>query len=90
MSIKVNIHQNLRHLTNDLSTVEVNGTTVGECLNDLVGQFPSLRKYVFDKKNRLLNYVDVYVNLESSYPEELAKPVKDGDELDITLIIAGG
>jgi molybdopterin converting factor small subunit len=90
VSIKVNIHQNLRHLTNDLSTVEVSGTTVGECLNDLVGQFPSLRKYVFDKKNRLLNYVDVYVNLESSFPEELAKPVKDGDELDITLIIAGG
>lgn len=90
MSIKVNIHQNLRHLTNDLGTVEVSGTTVGECLNDLVGQFPSLRKYVFDKKNRLLNYVDVYVNLESSFPEELAKPVKDGDELDITLIIAGG
>ncbi|UCF72159.1 MAG: MoaD/ThiS family protein [Deltaproteobacteria bacterium] len=90
MSIKVNIHQNLRHLTNDLSTVEVSGTTVGECLNDLVGQFPGLKKYVFDKKNRLLNYVDVYVNLESSFPEELAKPVKDGDELDITLIIAGG
>jgi molybdopterin converting factor small subunit len=90
VSIKANIHQNLRHLTNDLSTVEVNGTTVGECLKDLVKQFPGLRKYVFDKKNRLLNYVDVYVNLESSFPEELAKPVKDGDELDITLIIAGG
>lgn len=90
MSIKVNIHQNLRHITNDLHTVEVNGTRVGECLNDLVKQFPGLRKYAFDKENRLLNYVDIYVNLESSYPEELAKPVKDGDELDITLIIAGG
>jgi len=38
----------------------------------------------------LLNYVDIYVNQESSYPEELAKPVKDGDELHITMIIAGG
>ena len=90
MGVKINIHQNLRHLTKDLSTVEVNGKTVGECLNDLISQFPSIRRYIFDKDNRLLNYVDVYVNLESSYPLELARPVSDGDELDITLIIAGG
>jgi len=90
VGIKVNIHQNLRHLTNDLSTVEVSGNTVGECLDELINQYPGLRKYVFDKDDRLLNYVDVYVNLESSYPEELAKRVKEGDELDITLIIAGG
>ena len=90
MGVKINIHQNLRHLTKDLSTVEVNGKTVGECLNDMINQFPSIRRYIFDKDNRLLNYVDVYVNLESSYPLELAKPVSDGDELDITLIIAGG
>ncbi len=90
MGVKINIHQNLRHLTKDLSTVEVNGKTVGECLNDLSSQFPSIRRYIFGKDNRLLNYVDVYVNLESSYPLELARPVSDGDELDITLIIAGG
>ena len=90
MSIRVNIHQNLRHLTNDLGMVQVNGKTVGECLNDLIAQFPRLRKYIFDKSNKLLNYVEVYVNQESSYPDELAKPVHPGDELDITLIIAGG
>ena len=45
MSVKVNIHQNFRHLTNDLSTIEVNGKTVGECLNDLINQFPNLRKF---------------------------------------------
>jgi molybdopterin converting factor small subunit len=90
VSVKVNIHQNLRHLSDDQGTVEVNGNTVGECLNDLINQYPDLRGYIFDKGNRLLNYVDVYVNLESSYPLELARPVNDGDELDITLIIAGG
>jgi molybdopterin converting factor small subunit len=34
--------------------------------------------------------VEIYVNMESSYPEELAKPVKDGDELYIVIIISGG
>ena len=90
MSITVKFHQTLCHLTNNQATAEVRGTTVGECLNDLVRQFPGIQTKLFDKKGKLLNYVDVYVNLESSYPEELAKPVKDGDTLSITLMIAGG
>lgn len=90
MSVRVNIHQTLRHLTNGQGKTEVNGNTVGECLNELVQQFPGMETRLFDKKGKLLSYVDIYVNLESSYPEELAKPVKDGDELSITLMIAGG
>ena len=90
MGVRINIHQTLRHLTNGQGMAEVNGTTVGECLNELVQQFPGMETRLFDKKGRLLNYVDIYVNRESSYPEELAKPVKDGDELSITLMIAGG
>ena len=90
MSIEVSIHQALRHLTNSQAMVKVNGNTVGQCLNDLVNQFPGIKPKIFDKKGKLLNYIDIYVNLESSYPEELAMPVKDGDQLHITLIIAGG
>jgi hypothetical protein len=30
------------------------------------------------------------VNMESTYPEELAKPVRDGDEIHITLMLSGG
>jgi len=90
MGLKVNIHRSLRHLTNGQAKVEVNGDTVGQCLYDLVKQFPGIEKKLFDKKGKLLNYVDIYVNAESAYPEELAKPVMDGDELSITLIIGGG
>ena len=90
MSIEINIHQALRHLTNKLSKVEVHGATVGECLNDLVRQFPGVKPKIFGKNGKLLNYIDIYVNQESSYPEELAKRVNDGDRLHITLIIAGG
>ncbi|TET72918.1 MAG: ThiS family protein [Candidatus Aminicenantes bacterium] len=90
MSVKVKIHQTLRHLTNGQGTVEVSGNTVGECLYDLVKQFPGIKPKIFDNKGKLLNYVDIYVNLESSYPEELAMSVKDGDRLHITIIIGGG
>jgi molybdopterin converting factor small subunit len=90
VSITVNIHQALRHLINNQATAGVSGTTVGECLADLVTQFPGIETKLFNKKGKLLNYIDIYVNLESSYPEELAKPVMDGDKLSITLMIAGG
>ncbi len=91
MSIKVNLPSHLHNFTGGQSVAEVTGSTVGECLNDLVRQFPGIERAIFDKQGQLLNYVDVYVNRESSYPEELAKPVKDGDELHITLfVIAGG
>jgi hypothetical protein len=36
LSITVNIHQALRHLTNDQATVSVSGITVGECLDGLL------------------------------------------------------
>ena len=90
ISIKINIQPGLQHLTNDEEVVEVSGSTVGECLNYLVKEFPGIEGELFDEKGRMLNYVDIYLNGESSYPEELAKPVKDGDELHILLILGGG
>jgi len=90
LSITVNIHQALRQITNNQATVEVAGTTVGECLTELVQKFPDIKTKLFGKNGKLLNYIDIYVNAESSYPEELAKPVKDGDKLSITLMLAGG
>jgi molybdopterin converting factor small subunit len=90
MSIKVNINPGLYQYTNNQRIAEVNGNTVGQCLNHLVKQFPGIEKGLFDKNGKLLNYVDIYVNGESAYPEELAKPVKDGDELHIVVTLAGG
>jgi len=91
MSIKVNIPWFLRQLINEVEVAEVDGSTVGECLEHLVEQFPIIKQKLFnDKTGKLFDYIDIYVNRESSYPEESAKPVKDGDEIHIILIIDGG
>jgi molybdopterin converting factor small subunit len=90
MNVRINLHPNLSQFTNGWAIVEVSGSTVGECVDQLVKQFPRVKRMLLGKDGKLLNYVDIYVNGESSYPEELAKPVKDGDELHITIIIAGG
>ena len=90
MSINVHIHKTHRQFTNGLDVVEVEGNTVGNCLNQLVGQFPGIEKEIFDKKGNLRNIIEIYLNLKSAYPNELAKPVKDGDDIHLTLILAGG
>jgi len=90
VSVKVHIHLTLRRFTNGQELVEVEGETVGECLRDLVRKFPEIESSVFDKKGNLLNIVEIYVNLESAYPDELGKQVKDGDDIHLTLMLAGG
>ena len=90
MSIEVKISPILARYTNNQQAAKVNGSTVGECLDHLVKQFPDLKQVLFAKGGKLHHYLDVYINGESAYPEELVKPVKDGDKLHIVMLIAGG
>jgi adenylyltransferase/sulfurtransferase len=90
MSIKIVIPSYLRPFTNHVAVVEVNGSTVGGCLDNLTKQSPDIKKVLYAKNGELLDYVSIYVQGKDAYPEELAKPVKDGDEIHIIYIIAGG
>ena len=90
MGIKLNVHKTHRQFTDGLEVVDVEGATVGECLLDLVKKFPKVKEQLFDGKGKLKNIIEVYVNMESAYPDELAKSVKDGDEIHLTLMLAGG
>ena len=90
MSVTININPSLTYLTEGQTKMEVNGKNVGECLQQLVTRFPDLKSWLFAKNGKLNNFIDIFVNAESAYPEELAKPVKDGDELHIIAILSGG
>ena len=90
MSVRINVPSGMWRFTHEQEVIEVDGSTVGECLNHLVGRFPSIENELLDEDGKVLQYIDIYVNGKSSFPEELAKPVKDGDELYILRLIAGG
>ena len=90
MSIKINIHKTHRQFTNGLDIIEVDGNTVGACLDNLIGQFPGMKKALFNKKGKLMNVIEIYVNLKSAYPDELKKSVNNGDEIHIAVMLAGG
>jgi len=90
MSVKVRLHPYLRKCTDGRREVEVAGQTVGECIDDLETRFPGIKQQLCDERGKLLAKCDIHVNGCSSYPEELAKPVEDGDELTIVTFVAEG
>ncbi len=98
MSIKIKIplsyaqsfSDEMDFLQSTRDVVEVSGSTVGECLNHLVKQFPNMKKQLFSKTGNLSKNIIISVNGESAYPEQLVKPVKDGDEINIVFIIGDG
>ncbi|PIU55740.1 MAG: ThiS family protein [Chloroflexi bacterium CG07_land_8_20_14_0_80_51_10] len=90
MSVKVRIHPLLQEFTGGQEVAEVSGRNVGECLDHLEIQFPGIKRGLCDKRGKVLNYLEIYINSESSYPEELTKSVNDGDELTIVILVGGG
>lgn len=90
MAVTVKIPQFLEQFTNKEREVEVEGSTVGECLKDLVRKFPGAKEEIFDKNGGIIYYLDIYVNDESAYPDTLTKPVEDGDDISIVLMLSGG
>ena len=90
MSIQLNIHKTHRSLTGGRETVEVEGSTVGDCLHHLIRQYPGMKEKIFDEQGKLLNTIEIYLNMESAYPDELARPVKSGDEIHLAVLLAGG
>jgi len=90
MAVTVNIHKTHRQFTNGSEVVAAEGKTVGECLNHLIKQFPGMEKALFAKKDKLHNNVEIYLNHATAYPNELAKPVKEGDEIHLIIMLSGG
>jgi MoaD family protein len=70
--------------------VEVNGATVLGVLSELSHKYPAIQAKLFDN-GRVRQYVNLYLNDEDiRYLDNLATPVKDGDELAIIPAVAGG
>jgi molybdopterin converting factor small subunit len=90
MPVNVHIHKTHRQHTNGLEVVAVAGRTVGECLSQLIRQFPGMEKPLFARKDKLQNNVEIFINDATAYPNELVKPVKDGDEIHLVVMLTGG
>lgn len=90
MSISVNLHRTHRQYVGGNETIEVEGRTIGDCLRSIVKQYPDYGPILFDKKGNLNGLLEIFLNMESAYPDELKKRVKDGDKIQVTLLLSGG
>lgn len=90
MSIQIKLHKTHRQYTDGMENIEVEGKTVNECLQHLIEKYPPLEKEIFQKKGKLSPIIEVYLNGESTYPDELNMKVKDGDKIHLIYFLAGG
>ena len=90
MSIKVRTHPFLRRFLQNQEEVEVGGATVGECIQNLEQKYPGFKKQILNSKGQLRDVFEIYLNSDSAYPDELSRPVKEGDVITIITYIAGG
>jgi len=89
VTILVSLHKTHRRYTDGKEIVEVEGRTVGECLQRLVKKYPPLEKEIF-KNGKLNPLIEVYLDGASAYPNELLKSVKDGDKIDLVYMLSSG
>jgi sulfur-carrier protein len=90
MPVKVQIPTPMRQHTEGQTVVEAAGTTVKGVLDDLGAKFPGVTARIFDN-GQVRRFVNIYLNDEDiRYLDNLATPVKDGDELAIIPAVAGG
>ncbi len=90
MSVNIEIPSVFGRYSDNKLNFKVEAKTVGEALHQLGKQSPGLGKLLLDKEGNLTQAYDVFVNGESAYPETMTKPVKNGDKLNIVMLIYGG
>ncbi len=81
----------LRAQVGGLKQVDVAGDTVGQVIDSLLAQFPSLREQLLTPEGTLNRFVNVYVNgRDVRYERELETPVAGPDTVVLLPAMAGG
>ena len=81
----------LRQHAGGQASVQANGGTVGEVLEDLVRQFPLLAGQVVTDDGAMHKFINVYRNDDDvRYLEKLDTKVSDDDVISILPAVAGG
>ncbi len=81
----------LRAYTGGNNEIAVQGSTVGEALDDLVTLYPSLRPHLYNGEGKLRPFVNLFLGEENVKDlQGMATPVSQNDRLLLIPSIAGG
>lgn len=92
MSTLIRIAPLLREYLHIPETVEVNGDTLGLCLEDLSRQYPEIRDFLFSPKDllKVLVTIDNREILALNVQKNLDRVLNPDDEIQILAVVAEG
>jgi molybdopterin/thiamine biosynthesis adenylyltransferase/rhodanese-related sulfurtransferase/molybdopterin converting factor small subunit len=91
MATKILIPTPLRPFTDKLDTVEIDGATIGELLQNLTTKYGGLKQHLYAADGKLRSFVNIYVNDDDiRYLQKDQTPIKAGDTVSIIPSVAGG
>ena len=91
MAHRILIPTPLRPFAGKQDVVEVEGTTVGDALQRLVGRYADLRRHLYNEDGRLRSFVNIYVNDEDiRHLDREQTALSAGDTISIVPSVAGG
>ena len=90
MSIKVNLTPYFRDVVNKNDSLEANGHTIREVIEDIDRRYPGFKRECIDEEGHVHSFLEIYINQESAFPDELNRKVNDNDEITILTVIGGG
>lgn len=91
MAVTVRIPTPLRKFTQDQADVAIEGSTIGDVINNLEAQYGGIKERIVDESGAIRRFVNVYVNEEDiRFLDGPNTPVKNGDQVTIVPAIAGG
>jgi molybdopterin converting factor small subunit len=89
--VEIRLPTILRQYAAGQATVSAQGSTLGEVVEDLVRQFPSLAGQVVTADGALHKFVNVYRNDDDvRYLDGLDTKVSDDDVISVLPAVAGG
>ena len=86
MAVTILVTPILRQFTDNQQSVEVEGTTVRECLNHFISRYPDTEKWIFANSP----VVCIFLNMKLVLFNNLDEKVAEGDVIDLSPVVAGG
>ena len=81
----------MKYYVNDLSEVQITGSTVSQAINDLTSQYPAIKPHIIDDQGRLRRHVNLFINKENiNNLNGLDTSIEESDIIILMPSITGG
>lgn len=90
MSIRVFLHPYFADIVKGIQTVEAEGETLVQVIDDIEKKYPGFKAEVVDNTGKFYGFLEIYVNGNAVLPEETGMRVNDEDEIAIVTLAGGG